>query len=105
MVCLALFTPVLGEIALKFGAFEFFWLALFGVVISGNVVAADPLKGWMAGFLGLFIAGIGQEACSPSSASPSATTIFPAASACSRLVGAFGLAEVISVMRDSSRGR
>src|SRR6185503_16959552 len=61
LVCLALFTPMLGEVALSFGAFEFFWLALLGVVMSGNVVAADPLKGWLAGFLGLFVAGIGQE--------------------------------------------
>ena len=57
MFFLALFTPVLGEVALKFGAYEFFWLALFGVVISGNLTGNDPLKGWMAGFLGLFVAG------------------------------------------------
>ena len=56
MLALAFFTPVLGEMALKFGAFEFFWLAIFGVVISGNLTGNDPLKGWMAGFLGLFIA-------------------------------------------------
>src|SRR5688572_30649642 len=61
MVCLALFTPVLGEMALKFGAYEFFWLAVFGVVISGNLTGNDPLKGWMAGFLGLLVATIGQE--------------------------------------------
>ena len=29
---------------------------MFGVVISGNLTGNDPLKGWMAGFLGLFIA-------------------------------------------------
>lgn len=58
---LALFTPVLGEMALKFGAFEFFWLALFGVVISGNLTGNDPLKGWIAGFFGLFIAAIGSD--------------------------------------------
>ena len=28
---------------------------------SGNIVATDPLKGWIAGFLGLFVACIGQE--------------------------------------------
>ena len=58
---LALFTPVLGEMALKFGAYEFFWLALFGVVISGNLTGNDPLKGWLAGFFGLFIAAIGSD--------------------------------------------
>ena len=52
MFFLALFTPVLGEMALKFQAYEFFWLAVFGVVISGNLTGNDPLKGWMAGFCG-----------------------------------------------------
>src|SRR5262245_53372251 len=61
MFFLALFTPVLGEFALKFGAFEFFWLAVFGVVISGNLTGTDPLKGWIAGFVGLFVAAIGQD--------------------------------------------
>ena len=35
---LALFTPLLGEFALKFGAYEFFWLAVFGVIISATPV-------------------------------------------------------------------
>src|SRR3990170_7780815 len=61
MFFLALFTPLLGNVALKFGAYEFFWLAAFGVVICGNLTGSDPLKGWMAGFLGLFLATIGQE--------------------------------------------
>src|SRR5437868_11383645 len=38
VLCLALFTPLLAEVALKFGAFEFFWLALFGVTMSGSIV-------------------------------------------------------------------
>ena len=36
IVCLALFTPCLGEVALSFGAFEFFWLGVFGVMMSGQ---------------------------------------------------------------------
>src|SRR5918993_1764151 len=35
IACLALLTPVLGEVALTFGSYEFFWLALFGVTMSG----------------------------------------------------------------------
>src|SRR5512145_3237134 len=53
MFFLAWFTPILGELALKFGAYEFFWLALFGVVISGTLTGNDPLKGWIAGIVGL----------------------------------------------------
>src|SRR5438067_1195683 len=61
VVCLAAFTPLLAEVALQFGAFEFFWLALFGVTMSGTIVGQDPLKGWLMGLLGLFVAQIGQE--------------------------------------------
>ena len=61
IVCLALFTPSLGEIALTFGAFEFFWLALFGVLMSGSITGTDPLKGWLMGFAGLFATLIGQD--------------------------------------------
>jgi len=58
---LALFTPILGDWALSFQSYEFFWLALFGVIISANLAGEDALKGWIAGFLGLFIAQIGQD--------------------------------------------
>ena len=61
MFFLALFTPVLGDLALKFGAYEFFWLAVFGVIIAGTLTGDDPLKGWIAGLVGIFCAAIGQE--------------------------------------------
>ncbi|WP_370156647.1 tripartite tricarboxylate transporter permease [Ferrovibrio sp.] len=104
MLCLALFTPVLGEMALKFGAYEFFWLAVFGVVISGNLTGTDPLKGWIAGFLGLFIAAIGQEGMYAYDRFTfgihdlsGGIGLIPA------LVGAFGFAEVLTVMKDPPR--
>src|SRR3569623_3248385 len=61
VLCLALFTPALSEVALSFGAFEFFWLALFGVTLAGSIVGGDALKGWLMGLLGLFLAQVGQE--------------------------------------------
>ena len=45
MFFLAWFTPLLGDLALKFGAYEFFWLAVFGVIISATLSGGDPLKG------------------------------------------------------------
>lgn len=101
MVALALFTPILGEAALKFGAYEFFWLALFGVVISGNLTGNDPLKGWLAGFAGLFVACIGQEGLYAYDRFTfgihdlsGGISLIPA------LVGAFGFAEVLTVIKD-----
>jgi putative tricarboxylic transport membrane protein len=101
MFFLALFTPILGEMALKFGAYEFFWLAVFGVVISGNLTGTDPLKGWIAGFIGLFIASIGQEGMYAYDRFTfgvhdlsGGIALIPA------LVGVFGFAEVLNVMKD-----
>lgn len=101
MFFLALFTPMLGEMALKFGAYEFFWLAVFGVVISGNLTGTDPLKGWIAGFIGLFIASIGQEGMYAYDRFTfgvhdlsGGIALIPA------LVGVFGFAEVLNVMKD-----
>ncbi|MDR7094256.1 tripartite tricarboxylate transporter permease [Hydrogenophaga laconesensis] len=101
MFFLATLTPVLGNMALKFGAYEFFWLALFGVIIAGTLTGDDPLKGWIAGIAGLFIATIGQE---PQYGYErfawgvrdlaGGIQLVPA------LVGAFGFAELLTAMRD-----
>jgi putative tricarboxylic transport membrane protein len=100
MVALAGFTPILGNLALKFGAYEFFWLALFGVIIAGTLTGNDPLKGWIAGIAGLFVATIGQE---PMYAYErfalgvrdlaGGIQLVPA------LVGAFGFAELLTAMK------
>ena len=98
---LALFTPILGDWALSFQSYEFFWLALFGVIISANLAGEDALKGWIAGFLGLFIAQIGQDGIHAferfsfgNRDLAGGISLIPA------LVGAFGFAEVLSVMRE-----
>lgn len=101
MFFLALFTPVLGDLALKFGAYEFFWLALFGVVIAGTLTGNDPLKGWIAGAVGVFAASVGQEAVYAhdrftfgSRDLAGGFSLVPA------LVGAFGFAELLTTVRE-----
>lgn len=101
MFLLAAFTPVLGGIALKFGAYEFFWLALFGVIIAGTLTGDDPLKGWIAGIVGLFIAGIGQE---PQYGferfAYGVRDLAGGISLVPALVGAFGFAELLTAIRE-----
>ncbi len=101
MFFLAAFTPVLGGMALKFGAYEFFWLALFGVIIAGTLTGDDPLKGWIAGIAGLFIAGIGQE---PQYGferfSYGVRDLAGGISLVPALVGAFGFAELLTAIRE-----
>ena len=98
---LATIAPVLAEFALRFGAFEFFWLAIFGIVISGHLTALeDPLKGWIAGFLGLLVAMVGQEGIHayPRFAYGS-TDLAGGLGLLPALVGAFGFSEVLIVMQ------
>src|SRR3569832_786962 len=55
VICLALFTPMLAEVALSFGAYEFFWLSLFGVTMSGSIVDGDVFFGLLLGLFGFFV--------------------------------------------------
>ncbi|WP_196260041.1 tripartite tricarboxylate transporter permease [Pelagibacterium limicola] len=98
---LALVAPLLAEFALRFGSYEFFWLALFGVVISGRLTAVDnPIKGYIAGILGLLVAMVGMESLHAHQRFTfglrqlgAGIDIIPA------MVGAFGLAEILTVMK------
>lgn len=98
---LALIAPLLAEAALRFGTYEFFWLALFGVIVSGQLTSIDdPVKGYIAGILGLLVAMIGMESLHAFQRFTfgvrqlgGGIDLIPA------MVGAFGLAEIIGVMK------
>jgi putative tricarboxylic transport membrane protein len=94
---MAFFTPYLGQIALEFQSFEFFWLTLFGVLICGNLTAPeDPLKGWIAGFLGLFLAMIGMDAIQAHGRfTYGSIDLSGGLSMIPALVGVYGMTEVI----------
>src|SRR5919106_834170 len=98
---LATIAPILAEFAIEFGAFEFFWLAVFGIVISGHLTALeDPIKGWIAGFLGLLVAMVGQEGIHayPRFAYGS-TDLAGGIGLLPALVGAFGFSEILISMK------
>ena len=99
IVCLAILTPALGEVALTFQSYEFFWLALFGVMMSGSITGSDPLKGWIMGILGLFVALIGQDGIHAHERfAYGDPNLAGGLSLIPTLVGAFGCAEVLTVM-------
>jgi putative tricarboxylic transport membrane protein len=99
IVCLALLTPTLGEVALSFGAFEFFWLAVFGVMMSGAVAGTDAVKGWLMGFVGLFAALIGQDGMHAYDRFTfGIADLGGGLSLIPTLVGAFGFSEILTVL-------
>lgn len=101
MLFLATLTPLIGSVALQFKSFEFFWFSIFGIIICGNLTAPkDPLKGWIAGFVGLLVAMVGQDGrwSFPRFAFGN-TDLAGGIALIPAMVGAFGFAEVIGVMR------
>ncbi|MBX2885200.1 MAG: tripartite tricarboxylate transporter permease, partial [Granulosicoccus sp.] len=100
IILLVLLAPPLAEVALNFGSFEFFWLAVFGIVISAQLTAGtSQLKGYIAGLLGLMVAMIGSEGIHAHvrfnlgfSDLNGGIALIPA------MVGAFGFAEILTVM-------
>ncbi|WP_320122004.1 tripartite tricarboxylate transporter permease [uncultured Sphaerochaeta sp.] len=96
-------SPVISELALQFTSFEFFLLALFGIIISGSLTSPDLVyKGWIAGFLGLFLSVIGRDSLQVYprftfgiSQLDSGIEVVPV------LIGAFGIPQIMSVLKDN----
>lgn len=62
IVFLAIFTPLLQNVALNFTSAEFTLLAIFGITICGSLTSAgEPIKGWIGGFIGMLITSIGFD--------------------------------------------
>jgi putative tricarboxylic transport membrane protein len=100
MFFLATIAPVLADYALKFQTHEYFWLAIFGILIAGQLTAMDdPIKGWIAGFLGLAVAMIGQEGLYMTDRFTFGyTEMMGGVNLIPAMVGAFGFSEVLAVM-------
>ncbi|MCW5744678.1 MAG: tripartite tricarboxylate transporter permease [Alphaproteobacteria bacterium] len=99
-LCVATLTPVLAELALTFQSYEFFWIATFGIVIAGTLSGGDALKGYLAGFFGLWISTIGQEPhYNYQRFAYGFTDLAGGIGLLPALVGAFGVAEVLQAMR------
>ncbi|MFV0334861.1 MAG: tripartite tricarboxylate transporter permease [Tropicimonas sp.] len=100
ILLLVMVAPPLAELAMDFGSFEFFWLAVFGVLISGQLTAStSAIKGYIAGILGLMVAMVGSEGIHAHvrfsfgiDALNGGIALIPA------MVGAFGFTEVLSAM-------
>jgi len=102
MLFVATLTPLICNVALNFTSFEFFLLAFFGIMISGTLTSKDlAYKGWIAGFLGLFLACVGRDQLQ---FYPRFTFGIPeldgGIDVVPTLIGAFGIPQIIQVLRE-----
>ncbi|MGL4813509.1 MAG: tripartite tricarboxylate transporter permease [Beijerinckiaceae bacterium] len=95
-IALVLIAPALAEVALNFSTFEYFWLAILGLMCSTLVARSSPVKAIAAMLIGLLVSCIGIE-------NPAGTPRFTfgftdllgGIDVIAALVGVFALAEVM----------
>ena len=101
LIILGIATPPLANFALKFGVWEYFWLAIFGVIISSNLTSTKIYKGFIAGFSGMLISCVGLD---PIHGVPrftfGQTNLMGGISLVPAMIGLFGLAEAFDAIRD-----
>ena len=101
MLFLVTVSPIILHFALQFTSFEFFLLAFFGILISGTLTTPDlVIKGWISGFLGLFLACVGRDRLQ---FFPRFTFGIPeldsGVEVVPVLIGAFGIPQIIQVLK------
>ncbi len=100
IVLLVGFMPLILAFALNFKSWEMFLLAVIGISICGSMAAGSiPLKGWIAGWLGMLVAFVGYDAIH---GVPRFTydvpSLYDGISYVAILIGMFGLAEILRVL-------
>lgn len=104
IIVLIFLIPLLLTFALHFRSWEMFWLTVIGIMVSGSMSAGTmPLKGWIAGWLGILLALVGLDSIH---AVPRFTfgswALYDGVSYVAVLIGLFGLAEILRTLPSKS---
>ena len=105
LIILALLTPLIAKFALKFGYWEYFWLAMMGVLISATLTTGEVknYKGIIAGFTGMLIACVGLD---PIHGLPRLTfgfgNLYGGINLVPAMIGLFGLTEAFYALMEPS---
>ena len=100
IVLLITFIPLILGFALNFRSWEMFWLAVIGIMVSGSMAAGSvPLKGWIAGWVGMLVAFVGIEEIHGVPRFTFGTfALFDGISYVAVLIGLFGMAEIFRTL-------
>lgn len=97
---LACAAPLIASIAIKFSPRDFFLLALMGVLLIGSIGGSDPIKGILAGAIGVLISMVGMD---PSTGELRYTFgnihLMAGISFVTAMIGLFGISEALSQFR------
>lgn len=104
VVCLAVAAPIIANFSLKFSPRDFFLLAVMGILLIGSIGGGDPVKGVMAGTVGVLISMVGMD---PSTGELRYTFgnlhLMAGVSFVTAMIGLFGVSEALTQFRDSGK--
>ncbi len=105
-LCLLLFAPQLGKVALNFGSPEYFILALFGLSVIATVSGDNILKGLIASGIGVLIGTVGIDSVSgiPRFAFGN-TMLYNGLKMMACMLGFFALRQMIGRIKIAASGR
>ena len=105
-IMLVTLSPLLASAALRFSTPEFFGLAVFGLTIIASISGGNPVKGLLAGCLGLIVAMVGMD---PITSTPRFTfgivKLMSGLNVIPVLIGLFAVSEVLSQMESIMRAQ
>jgi len=92
--------PFVAYIALKFSSWHTFIVAVTGVLICGSLSGSSPLKGWTSGIVGILLSLVGiEELFGHPRFAFGNTNLMGGLGMLPAMVGLFGLAEVLHVLK------
>ena len=102
---LLFFSPQISKVAMKFGAPEYFALALFGLSIIASVSGKSILKGLVSGALGMLLASVGIDGVSGVSRFTFGNvTMFKGINMIAVLLGVYAIAQMIARVNGTEQG-
>lgn len=104
-VALLFFTPLLSSIALKFGAAEYFLIAIFGMTIIASLSGKSLIKGLISGVFGIVVGSIGMDTMTGYSRFSFGNVYLEAGvSMVPALIGLFSISEILITCEQIAKG-
>ncbi len=92
--------PIAATLALLLGDWELALVCLIGIILAGAIAGDNPIKGWMAGIMGLVIAMVGLEPIYAHPRFAYVPELYYGIDFIPVLLGIFGLSEVFLVLKE-----
>ncbi|MEO1016809.1 MAG: tripartite tricarboxylate transporter permease, partial [Pseudomonadota bacterium] len=101
VIFMSYLTPTLVKFSLMFTAWELLLLVILGILMAGSLSGDDPIKGWLAGGIGLLMAQIGLDDLHMHPRFTFGSHYLEAGlGLVAAIVGLFGISQVLVTMRD-----